>query len=255
METSCKAVIIDDETDGRNVVALLLKELFPEVLLAGEAGNVADGLGLIRTTKPDLIFLDVEMPDGNAFDLLSSCHGLQAQVILVTAFDTYAVKAIKASVLDYLLKPVNRNELREAVNKALARKKHEQLTDLPALLMSMQQHLMIRKIRIPTLSGFSLATVDDILRCEAAGNYTTIVFTDASRITACRTLAGYEEELKGYGFIRIHHKHLINGSRVVEYNRGKKGGGYVTLQGGETLEVSARKKTDLLNAFDHKGGL
>lgn len=254
METSYKAIIIDDETDGRNVINLLLEQLFPgTITLAGQAGNVAEGLELIRTSAPDIIFLDVEMPDGNAFDLLSSCTGLQAQVILVTAFDSYAIRAIRASVLDYLLKPVNRDELREAVSRALARKKQEQMTDLPALLMSMQQHLMIRKIRIPTLNGFSLATVDDILRCEAIGNYTAIIFVNGSRITACRTLAGYEEELKGYGFIRIHHKHLINARQVLEYNRGKKGGGYVTMQGNVVLEVSARKKADLLHAFNHKG--
>lgn len=240
-----KAVIIDDEADGRNMIALLLAQFFPGIELAGQAENITQGHALISTTHPDLIFLDIEMPDGNAFDLLSLYNPLPADVILVTAYDHYAIKAIKSAVLDYLLKPVNKEEFIAAVNKALMKRKQEH-NNLSELLLSVQKHLVVRKIRIATLNGFMLANVDDIIRCEASGNYTIFVFTDRAHITACRSLGEYEEELKGYGFVRIHHKHLVNVNHIAEYNKGKKGGGYVIMHGKEILEVSARKKAELI---------
>lgn len=244
-----KVVIIDDEADGRNIIALHLERLFPSLTLAGQADSVAGGLHLVRQTEPGLVFLDVEMPDGNAFDLLAACRGMQAQFILVTAYDQYALQAIRASVLDYLLKPVNKEELVQAVHKALQRQGAPGYPDLDMLMTSMHRRLKIRKIRIPTLQGFTLVNADDIVRCEAAGNYTVLLLTDRSRIVASRPLGDYESELKDYGFARIHHKHLVNLSQVIEYNKGKNGGGYVTLQGREILEVSARKKAALLQAF------
>lgn len=249
MEPLIKIVIIDDEADGRNIIALLLEQHFPFLQLKGYAENVTEGLKLIKEVKPDLIFLDVEMPDGTGFDLLSACNGLQPQVILVTAHNHYALTAIKASVLDYLLKPVSREEFITAVNKALNRYKQEEKTDLSVLLESVNRHLKIRKVRIPTLSGFSLVNADDIVRCEASGNYTIISFADHTRIIASQALGEYEAELKNYGFVRIHHKHLININKVLEYNKGKVGGGFVTLTGREVLEVSARRKADFLHAF------
>jgi two-component system, LytTR family, response regulator len=249
MEPPLKIVIIDDEADGRNIIALLLEQHFPFLQLNGVAENVAEGLKLIREVKPDLIFLDVEMPDGTGFDLLSACNGLQPQVILVTAYNHYALTAIKASVLDYLLKPVNREEFVVAVNKALNKYRQEDKTDLSVLLESVNRHLKVRKVRIPTLSGFSLVNADDIVRCEASGNYTIISFADQTKIIASQALGEYEAELKSYGFVRIHHKHLININKVLEYNKGKAGGGFVTLTGREVLEVSARKKADFLYAL------
>ncbi len=250
MEPFTKVIIIDDEPDGRNIIALLLEQNFPTLYLAGQAENVAEGINLIRNLKPDLIFLDVEMPDGTAFDLLEACNSLSMNVILVTAHNHYAIKAIKASVLDYLLKPVNREDFITAVNHALGKTKRGNDTpDLTAMLESVNRHLKIRKIRIPTLNGFSLVNADDIVRCEASGNYTIISFTDSSKITASQTLGDYESELKGYGFVRIHHKHLININQVLEYSKGKSGGGYVTLTGREVLEVSARRKADFLQVL------
>lgn len=245
-----KVVIIDDEADGRNILALLLEQHFPALQFSGFAENVAEGVKFIRKVKPDIIFLDVEMPDGTGFDLLSACSGIQSHVILVTAYNHYAIKAIKASVLDYLLKPVNRPEFIAAVNKALERNASiDSPTGITALLESINKHLKVRKIRIPTLHGFSLVNADDIVRCEASGNYTIINFVDRSSITASQSLGEYEAELKSYGFVRIHHKHLININQVLEYNKGKSGGGFVTLVGREVLEVSARKKADFLHAF------
>jgi two-component system, LytTR family, response regulator len=248
-KTNIRAVIIDDEMDGRNIIALLLQQFFPNIFLEGQAENVTQGINLVKMQEPDLIFLDVEMPDGNAFDLLASCGNLKSHVILVTAHEHYSLKAIKASVMDYLLKPVNKNEFVIAVNKALTKTIQENNSDQSVSLSNLYKHLMIKKLRIPTLTGFSLVNIEDIVRCEASGNYTLIFFADKKTITASRTLGEYEDELKTYGFVRIHHKHLINVMYILEYNKGKSGGGYVTLQGREVLEVSIRKKADLLNAL------
>jgi len=249
MELFSKTVIIDDEADGRNIIALLQEQCFPHLQLCGMAENVARGMALIRSVQPDLVFLDIEMPDGTAFDLLDACREFLPRVILVTAYDHYALKAIKASVLDYLMKPVNREEFIAAVRKAFGRSPGDSGALLPDLLDQFQRQMKIRKIRIPTLNGFSLVNVDDIVRCEASGNYTLILFTDRSSIVASRSLGDYESELKRYGFLRIHHKHLVNPSQVIEYHKGKNGGGYITLQGREVLEVSARRKAALLQAF------
>ncbi len=250
MEPLIKIAIIDDEADGRNIIALLLEEHFPALKIVGCAANVAGGLKLIAEMKPDIIFLDVEMPDGSGFDLLAACNGQQPQVILVTGYNHYALAAIKASVLDYLLKPVSRQEFVEAVNKALGKFKQQDKTDLSFMLESVNRYLKIRKVRIPTLNGFSLVNADDIVRCEASGNYTIISFADQTKITASRTLGEYEAVLKAYGFVRVHHKHLININNVLEYNKGKTGGGFVTMTGREVLEVSARRKADFLHAFE-----
>jgi two-component system LytT family response regulator len=247
METY-SVIIVDDEADGRNIISLLLKQRYNNLIVIGEAESVVEGIALINTTKADLIFLDVEMPDGNAFDIISHCDVTSAQIILVTAYDHYAIKAIKASVLDYILKPVNKDDFFIAVDRALKSIDQKVPIDLSTLISNMQKHLIIRKIRIPTISGFTVVNVDDILRCEASSNYTIVKFINHSEVIACRTLGEYEEELKGYGFVRIHHKHLININHIVEYNKGK-GGGYIVLYDRQILEVSARKKADLLNAI------
>jgi len=242
------AVIIDDEADGRNIVALLLQQFFAHIRLAGQATGVAEGIRLVQAARPDIIFLDVEMGDGNAFDLILACQDDLKQVILITAYEHYALKAIKASVLDYLLKPVNKEEFIQAVQKAVKKTALPQHA-LPASFTDMYRHLVVRKVGIPTLNGFVTMNVDDIVRCEAAGNYTTIIFTNHEPITACRTLGKYEDELKVYGFIRVHNKHLINPGHIIEYNKGKGGGGFVTLYGREVLEVSTRRKAELLQAL------
>lgn len=244
-----KAAIIDDETDGRYIISHLLKQYFPDIQIIGEAANVAEGTVLIGSMKPDLVFLDVEMPDGTAFDLLSAHDQLSCHVILTTAHDHYAIQAIRASVLDYLLKPVDEEEFIHAVKKALTVQQPKENISSSTLLLDVYKHLVIRKVRIPTLNGFVLVNTDEIVRCEASGNYTIIFFTDQRSITACRKLGEYEEELKGYGFIRIHKKHLVNINQIIEYNKGKSGGGYITLHRRQVLEVSARRKADLINAI------
>lgn len=257
MKTSTyKAVIIDDEEDGRHIIALLLQQLFPHILVVGQADSVDTAVVLIHTQNPDIIFLDVELQDGTGFDVLTAAGNLAAQVIMVTAYDHYALKAIKASVLDFILKPVNKEELKDAVHKALIQhhenqEQHRDMAGIADLLARFQNRMMIRKIRIPTIHGFSLADIDKIIRCEASNNYTTLHFSDQAPVIVSRTLAEFEAELKDYGFVRIHHKHLINAGQISEYLKGKGGGGYVVMRDRVQLEVSVRKKEILTRLFDN----
>jgi two-component system LytT family response regulator len=248
---SYNGFIIDDDDHSRQLIHRLLEASFPEIVIKGEAGTVADAAGLLSEMIPDIIFLDVELPDGSGFDLLRQYPSLSAQVILITGFDHYAIKAVKASVIDYVLKPVNDNEFGEAVHKALVkcRNKGNQMNNFSELLTRFHNQMIIRKIKVPTLHGFVLADIDDIIRCEATDNYTVLFFNKEAPKTVSRTLGTYEEELKEYGFIRIHHKHLINIRQVAEYNKGKSGGGYVVMKDKVVLEVSVRKKDQLLHAF------
>jgi two-component system LytT family response regulator len=243
--------IIDDDDHSRQITRHLLAESFPEINISGQAGTVADAIQLLSETVPDIIFLDVELPDGSGFDILRQYPSLSAQVILITGFDHYAIKAIKASVIDYVLKPVNDKEFGEAVHKALVKCKDKgnQMNDFSELLARFHSQMIVRKIKVPTLHGFTLADIDDIIRCEATDNYTVLFFNKEAPKTVSRTLATYEEELKEYGFVRIHHKHLINIRQVSEYNKGKSGGGYVVMKDKVVLEVSVRKKDQLLHAF------
>jgi two-component system LytT family response regulator len=243
--------IIDDDDHSRQLISHLLEASFPEISIKGQAGTVADAVELLSEMIPDIIFLDVELPDGSGFDLLRQYPSLNAQVILITGFDHYAIKAIKASVIDYVLKPVNDKEFGEAVHKALSkcRNKSNEINDFSELLTRFHNQMIIRKIKVPTLHGFVLADIDDIVRCEATDNYTVLFFNKEAPKTVSRTLGTYEKELKDYGFIRIHHKHLINIRQVSEYNKGKSGGGYVVMKDKVVLEVSVRKKDQLLHAF------
>jgi two-component system, LytTR family, response regulator len=243
--------IIDDDDHSRQIVLRLLEESFPEINITGQAGTVASAIGLLSETVPDIIFLDAELPDGSGFDILRQYPFLSAQVILISGFDHYAIKAIKASVIDYVLKPVNEKEFGEAVHKALAkcRDKSNPMNDFSELLSRFHNQMIVRKLKVPTLYGFILADIDDIIRCEATDNYTVLFFNKEAPKTVSRTLATYEEELKDYGFIRIHHKHLINIRQIAEYNKGKSGGGYVVMKDKVMLEVSVRKKDQLLHAF------
>ena len=245
------AFIVDDDEHSRRLIGHLLQQSFPEISITGQASTITDAAVLLSENVPDILFLDVELPDGSAFDLLRQYPALRSQVILVTAFDHYAIRAVKASVMDYVLKPVNDHEFKEAVHKALARcrDKGGQTNDFSELLARFHNQLIIRKIKVPTLNGFILADIDDIIRCEATDNYTVLFFNKEAPKTVSRTLATYEEELKEYGFVRIHHKHLINIRQVAEYNKGKSGGGYVVMKDKVVLEVSVRKKDQLLHAF------
>jgi len=245
------AVIIDDEPKNVRVLKNMLEEFCPEVSLLGEANNSVEGKELIERKKPGLVFLDIEMPYGNGFDMLNALMPIDFEVIFVTAFDKYILQALKYSALDYLLKPVNIEELKTAVQHAEVRiKKNSINQQLTVLLDNFKKHdLGLKKIAVPTADGFEFILIEDIVRCEAQGAYTRIFTRDSKKILISRPLKDYESLLPDNIFLRIHHSHLVNLNYIKKYNRGR--GGYIEMDDGTTLEVATRRRDEFLSRFGY----
>jgi two-component system, LytTR family, response regulator len=241
-----RTVIVDDEIDSIRVTQKLLDAFCPQVQVVGTAGGVETALELIRDTKPDLLLLDIEMSQGNAFDLLNQLLPEVFQVIFVTAFDNYAVRAFKYSAVDYLLKPVDIDDLRDAISRVLERPRQQDLTEqMKALLSNLGVMPMPQqKMAIPTITGLQFVALQDIIRFEAKGNYTTIFLSNADPVLATKTIKDYEETLPESIFYRIHNSHIINLSKIREYQKGR--GGTVVMEDGSIIEVATRRREDFL---------
>ncbi|MFY0673605.1 MAG: response regulator transcription factor [Bacteroidia bacterium] len=244
-----RAVIIDDEVRSRESLEILVKENCKNVEVVALAESVESGLATLKQHKPDLLFLDIELQDGTGFDLLEKSALDDFHVIFTTAFENYALKALKLSAVDYLLKPINAEELVQAVNKA------EELSDndstnknFELLLQNLQNSTGKHKIALPTSEGLTFINVSDIIRCQADGSYTHFFFKDRKKILVSKKIKEYEELLSPYNFVRVHHSHLVNLDEVAKYVRGD--GGYVVMSDGETVYVSKRKKEDFMSALN-----
>lgn len=217
--------------------------------MIGDANNTNEGKELIQQTKPELVFLDIEMPYGNGFDLLNKLMPVDFEVIFVTAFDKYMLQALKYSALDFLLKPVNIEELKNAVKNAEIRIRKNSVNQQLSILLDnfKKQESGLKKIAIPTADGFDFILIEDIIRCEAQGAYTKIHITNSKKILVSRPLKDYENLLPEDIFFRIHNSHLINLNFIKKYNRGR--GGMVELDDGSVLEVASRRKDEFLKRF------
>jgi two-component system, LytTR family, response regulator len=244
------AVIIDDEANSVDVLKSLLSTYCPNVKVVGQADHAAAGRKLIGELSPDVVFLDIEMPFGTGFDMLDAMEHKNMSVIFVTAYDHYALKAIKYYAMDYLLKPVDIDELKLAVKKATEKKERQDFTSLPVNLLKnyLEKGLDNSKIALPMADGIQFVNRQEIIRCEACGNYTKIYLQENRTYLVARTLGEYEDLLSPYNFLRIHHAHLINLDHIEKYVRGE--GGYVIMSDGAVVDISRRKKQDFLNRFD-----
>lgn len=244
-----KALIIEDEEASRITLRNYLGKYCPSVELLGEADNIEDAYKLIIKHRPQVIFLDVEMPYGNAFDLLEKFDQLDFEVIFVTAFSKYALEALNLSASNYLLKPVNIDELVEAVEKVEQHvNDHAAIKTSNILLENLAiENKQLKKMVLPMLDGFEVVTLKDIIWCAANDNLTDLHLTDGSKRTVCRTLKFYEGVLTDYDFIRIHKSHMINLNYVKLYRKGK--GGEITLENGTTLKLSPTRKNEFLERF------
>ena len=243
------AVIIDDETRNIKLMKNILSKFCPQVNLIGDATNGKTGKELIIQKKPELVFLDIEMPYGNGFDLINDLMPVDFEVIFVTAFDKYMLQALKYSALDYLLKPVNIDELKQAVQNAELRIRKNSINQQLNILLDnfKKQEPGLKKIAIPTSDGFDFILIDDIIRCEALGAYTKIHTKDLKKIIVTKPLKDYETILPEDIFFRIHNSHLINLNYIKKYNRGR--GGLVELDDGSIIEVATRRKDEFLKRF------
>jgi two-component system LytT family response regulator len=239
------SIIVEDEETSREILKNYLKKYCPNITVLGEASNVEEALVLIRNNHLDIVFLDVEMPYGNAFDLLEKVGDINFETIFVTAYNHYAIDALNAHASYYLMKPISIDELTKAVDYVTEIKtKEEALQD--QVLVPTTNHVE-GKITIPQLDGFEVLNTSDILYCKADDNYTEIYLSTNKRKIVSKTLKYFEEALKDSGFARVHKSYLINVNQVVKYVKGK--GGSVVLSNGKEVMVSASKKPGLLSYF------
>lgn len=244
---SKRAVIVEDEKRTSDVLLRMLNDYCPDIEVVAQAMNVEEGIEKINQLKPNLVFLDVMMPDGSGFDVLERVKGHDFQVIFTTATDKFAIKAIKYSALDYLLKPIDPEELQAAVKKAEQQpvldpegKNKEVLVEN----VKSKSTAGYNKITLPTGSAYEIVSVSDILHCEAQDNYTRVYLKDGKKYLVSGTLKHYEELLADHDFARIHHSHLVNMQHVMRFV--KDDGGHVILTDGSEVEVSRRKKEEFL---------
>ena len=239
------AIIVEDEETSREILKNYLKKYCPNVVVLGEASNVEEALVLIRNNDLDLVFLDVEMPYGNAFDLLDKVGDVNFETVFVTAYNHYAIEALNAHASYYLMKPISIDELIKAVDYVTEiRTKENALQDE---VLVPKTNSISGKITIPQLDGFEILNTADILYCKADDNYTEIYLNNNKKKLVSKTLKYFEEALMGSSFARVHKSYLVNVNEVVKYLKGK--GGSVLLSNGKEIMVSASKKAQLLSYF------
>jgi len=242
-----KTVIVDDDYVSRMVLRDMLEKFLDNIEIIGEAGSVAEGIKLIEDKSPELVLLDISMPDGTGFDLLDKLKTINFNLIFITAYSEYAVKAFKYPAFDYIVKPLNVNELSKAILRIPHNKKVENESRIKVLKENpvLPDENASKTIALPELNGFAIVNIEDIIRCEGKRNYTRIIFKEASEKIISRTLLEFEHLLSPLGFVRIHRSHLVNILNVVRYL--KSDGGMVELKTGELLRVSSKHKENLLN--------
>jgi len=239
-----KTLIIDDEVKNRNRLNRMIRDHFPNISVIGEAESVKSGIVAIHNNRPELVLLDIKMPDGDAFDLLERIDNIFFKIIFVTAYEEYALKAIKHSALDYLVKPIIVEELRMAFEKA----EDQILNDLKVQLSTLQINLQSPKHRtlvLKTLDKIYLVEIMEIIRCESDGHYTRFFTREGKKYMVSNPMKEYEDILEEHGFFRIHKSHIVNLSFIESFDKE----GYVILKDNTTLPVSRRKKNELIEKF------
>lgn len=250
-QPALKCVIIDDEPGNIVTLEELIKAYCPALSIEGTAQNIIAGEQIIEMCKPDLVFLDIEMPFGNAFDLLDKLTPVKFEVIFITAFNDYAIKAFKYAALDYILKPVNIDELKAAVKKTMQRVEEKNINGrISSLLTNLKpENLAVQKIGLPTRDGFCFEEVNNIMYLKAEGSYTHVFIDRKRKEVVSRSLREFEDILPDANFCRVHHSFIVNINFIKKYFKGR--GGYIEMLDGATIEVAIRKKEDFFTKFRH----
>ena len=242
------AIIIDDETSSRNALRQKLANHCPEITIIAECETGEEGIKGIEGKRPDIIFLDVEMPRMNGFTMLQQLANKNFEVVFITAYDHYAIKAIKFSALDYLVKPVEVADLKIAVEKAVQKRTISAGNErLELLLQNLMNDKKDQRIAIPSMEGLQFVETGNIIYLEAKSNYTCFYLKNNEKITVTKTLKDFEELLPVSVFIRIHHSYIINKNLVEKYIKGE--GGQVVMKNGIVLDVARRKKEEFLKSI------
>jgi two-component system LytT family response regulator len=244
-----RAVVIDDEIMARETITEMVDLYCQEVKVIGEAENVKSGIELIKNASPDLLLLDIQLTDGTSFDILKNIKKNDFKVIFITAYEDYALKAIKFSALDYILKPIDPNELVVAIDKAReSLEQRDTSVKLRALFDNMEHYGDNKKIVLKTANNVHLISLNDIIRCQSDKNYTHFHIRNHEKVVVSKTLKEYEDILSEYKFFRAHQSHLINLSHIRRYE--KADGGYLVMSDNSIVPVSFRKKDELMKAFN-----
>lgn len=242
-------VIVDDEAKNIRVLKAMIDEFCPDVEIVGKAADAQEAEEVIEKTSPDLVLLDIEMPHGNAFDLLDRLMPVSFEVVFITAFNEYSLRAFKYSALDFILKPVEIEELRRAIQKAAGMLKLKQSNQrLNNLLDNLQQpDPILHKLALPDKDGLIFVPIDQIVRCEASKGYTFLHLKNGVKHLSSRNIKEYEDMLPAKHFLRVHNSHIINLQCVKKYKRGR--GGEIEMDDNALIEVATRRKNDFLKRF------
>jgi two-component system LytT family response regulator len=240
-----RAILVDDEANSREILRNYLAKYCTEVTLVGEASSIKEAMDLIKKNQLDLVFLDVEMPYGNAFDLLDQLPERNFETVFVTAYDHYAKNALNNQAAYYLTKPINIDELINAVKYVQTVREKE--ASLEGKILSSKSKGVEGKLTLPQQDGFQILNVNEILYCKADDNYTEIYLVN-KKILVSKTLKYFEDALADFPFARVHKSYLVNVNEVVKYRKGK--GGSVVLSNGKEVLVSASKKKEFLSYFN-----
>lgn len=243
------AIIIDDEKNALDVLEMQLNQFCKDVNILASANGGIKGIEAIKKYNPDLVFLDIEMPHKNGFDVLTETSQFNYDVVFTTAYDQFAIKAFKFSAIDYLLKPIDILELQQAVEKAKNKKGGTSLDEKIKMLLTQMQpdKKLTHKIALPVGDSMQFMDPDEIIRCESESNYTHIYLANGKKITLAKTLKEVEENIDGSPFFRIHQSHLINMNHVGKYVRGD--GAYVVMKDGAQISISRNKKEAFMETF------
>lgn len=245
-----RAIIVEDEENNRETLKNILEQFCVDVSIVGMAESVEDAVSIISKEQPDLVFLDIEIKSGTGFDVLNLTSNLNFEVIFTTAYDQFAIKAMKFSSLDYLLKPIDLEELQTAVEKARKRKNQEVYKkQLETLIYNLKQDKpKLNKICLSTADGLNFLHVDTILYCKANGSYTSFVLDGKKEIFVSRHLKEYTSLFNDHDFMRVHNSFLVNLKNVDQYVRND--GGYIIMKNGDRVNISRSKKEAFINAMN-----
>ncbi len=235
-----QALIVEDDPLSVEMLRDFLEESNLDVNVIDHCGTVKSAVSKINKLNPQLVFLDVELSDGNGFEVLKKIGAINFEIIIITSHDKYAMEAVKYSALDYLIKPINRLDLNTALRKVQRR-----LGVKGPKSAAKVHHKLANKVAVPTFDGLLFITIEDIIRIESDRNYTDFYLTEKRKVVVTRSLKDYENLLSEYGFIRIHHSHMININHLIKYIKGV--GGYVVMSDQSKVDVSRRKKDDFLD--------
>lgn len=258
-KTKFTAYLIEDLPEARDNLIQILTEVLPEIQIIGEADNIISAAKLLANRQPDILFLDIELGNHTAFDLLDMVPNLSAKIIFTTASDEYAIKAFRYSAMDYLLKPIDPDELVSAIEKIVLTKSNIQTSQIDILKEvrkiqdesksdSLIPDNALSRIALHTMEKIQIVELVDVVRCEADGNYSKFYIRDKTPILVTRTLKEYDKLLADQGFLRVHQSHLVNTKHIDAYI--KVDGGYLQMKDGSKVAVSVRKKSSVMAALD-----